>query len=218
MEGNNNKEFVGVDDEFKPNEEETKEEKKDDSLGSKIAEDANAAYDKARDYVSDKDNQEKMKAVGKKGLKIAKGVGIGYLIFFGIVLVGVIVTFVLVFSNIFKTESVSEDINNKAIELEEQQQETISNVQVDMFNSEFEVYAGTQRGAVVLSVLDRVVVKIKKDTDHKITVAYNNNVTSVADDIVKLKTNFDATKKYEVTFDYDNDGYINKLTIFDTNN
>ena len=44
-------------------------------------------------------HQEKMKNAGRKGLKIAKGLGIGYLIFVGIIFIMVLVGVIFVFSN-----------------------------------------------------------------------------------------------------------------------
>ena len=51
-------------------------------------------YNGAKGFVTNKDNQEKMKQVGRKGLKIFKGIGIGYLIYFGIVFLLIITGFV----------------------------------------------------------------------------------------------------------------------------
>lgn len=208
---NNNDEYVGVDEKFKPNE----EEKKEENLGSKIANDANNAYDKARDYMSDKDNQEKMKNAGKKGLKIAKGIGIGYLIFIGLVLVGVITIFIVVISKMFTTEKTTDDLRNKANNIIETVEDNITEAKSDKFNYDLETYVGTRTGLEISSLIDDVVLKVKKNTDHKITFVYNNTTTSVPDEMIKLKSNFDTKKEYEVTFDYDKDGYINKLTIFD---
>ena len=201
----------GVDEKFKPNE----EEKKEENLGSKIANDANNAYDKARDYMSDKDNQEKMKNAGKKGLKIAKGIGIGYLIFIGLVLVGVITIFIVVISKMFTTEKTTDDLRNKANNIIETVEDNITEAKSDKFNYDLETYVGTRTGLEISSLIDDVVLKVKKNTDHKITFVYNNTTTSVPDEMIKLKSNFDTKKEYEVTFDYDKDGYINKLTIFD---
>lgn len=220
---NNNDEYVGVDEQFRP-----EEDKKDnsDNFSDKVNKDLNSAYDHARDYVSDKNNQEKMKKTGRKGLKIAKGIGIGYLVFFAIVFIMVITVFIVVISKMFTTEREITDAKEKANQIideavnesgkaKEQTDDIISNAKTEIFNSDLEVYVGTQTGYEVLALLDKVGLKIKKNKDHSITVIYDGVATSNTDDIIKLKNRFIESKKYEVTFDYDNSGFINKLTIFD---
>ena len=76
-----------------------------------------------------------------------------------------------------------------------------------------EIYSGTSYGSQVFSLLDNVVTSIKKNTDHLITVTYGAITTSNTDEITTLKKQLDSTSKYEVSFDYDSNGYINKVTI-----
>ena len=63
------------------------------------------------------------------------------------------------------------------------------------------------------NILDNVVKKVKKNTDHKITVIYETTKTSKPDEITSLKKQFDENSQYEVSMDYDSKGYINKITI-----
>ena len=86
---------------------------------------------------------------------------------------------------------------------------------VDDFNSDIESYSGTQYGSTISTLLDNIITKIKKNTDHSITVIYGNTTTSKADEITTLKKQFDKTMQYEVSLDYDSNGYINKVTIID---
>ena len=76
-----------------------------------------------------------------------------------------------------------------------------------------EIYSGTSYGSQVFSLLDNVVTSIKKNADHLITVTYGAITTSNTDEITTLKKQLDSTSKYEVSFDYDSNGYINKVTI-----
>ena len=78
-----NGQYVGVDEKYIPED----EKYVDNNLNNEIKNDVHNMYQGAKEYVSDKDNQEKMKNAGKKSLKIAKGLGIGYLVFVGIVIV-----------------------------------------------------------------------------------------------------------------------------------
>ena len=105
-----NGQYVGVDEKYVPED----EKYVDNNLNSEIKNDMHNMYQGAIGYVSDKDNQEKMKNVGRKGLKITKGIGIGYLVFVGIVIVMVIAIFILVFSQFFRINRQRDEIRDKA--------------------------------------------------------------------------------------------------------
>lgn len=83
---------------------------------------------------------------------------------------------------------------------------------VNSFNNTLEMYNGTQSAFFVEQLLDEIVTSNKKNKDHQITVIYKENSTTIPDEIVKIKQSLD-NYKYEVSFDYDNDGYIYKTTI-----
>jgi len=108
-----NGQYVGVDEKFIPED----EKYVDNSTNSEIRDTINNGINAAKDYVADKENQEKLKKTGKKGLKILKGVGIGYLIFFVFVVVMAIMIFILVFSNFFKMKNETNEIYGGANEI-----------------------------------------------------------------------------------------------------
>ena len=212
-----NGQYVGVDEKYVPEE----EKYVDNNLNSEIKNDMHNIYQGAKGYVSNKDNQEKMKNVGKKGLKIAKGFGIGYLIFVGIVIVMGISIFILVFSQFFRVNKQGDEIIDKATNIINQGvNQGINNIDdgynkmnVDDFNFDIETYSGTHYGSTVSRLLDNVITKIKKNNNHPITVIYGTTTTSKADEITILKKQFDRSKQYEVSLDYDSNGYINKITV-----
>ena len=204
-----NGQYVGVDEKYVPED----EKYVDNNLNSEIKNDMLNMYQGAKGYVSDKDNQEKMKNVGRKGLKIAKGIGIGYLVFAGIVIVMVIAVFILVFSQFFRINKQSDEIRDKATQGINTIDDGYNKMNVDDFNFDLETYSGTQYGSSVSRLLDNVITKIKKNADHSITVTYGTTTTSKADEITTLKKQFDRTSQYEVSLDYDSNGYINKVTI-----
>ncbi len=210
-----NEQYVGVDEKYVPED----EKYVDNNLNNEIKKDMHDIYQGAKGYVSDKDNQEKMKNVGRKGLKIAKGIGIGYLVFVGIVIVMVIAGFILGFSQFFKINKQGDEIRDKATNIINQGINNIDDeynkMNVDDFNFDIETYSGTQYGSTVLRLLDNVITKIKKNTNHPITVIYGTTTTSKADEITTLKKQFDKSIQYEVSVDYDSNGYINKVTISD---
>ena len=210
-----NGQYVGVDEKYVPDD----EKYVDNNLNSDIKNDMHDIYQGAKGYVLDKDNQEKMKNIGRKGLKVAKGIGIGYLVFAGIVIVMVIGVFILVFSQFFRMNKQSLEIRDKETNIINQSINAIDDgynkMNVDDFNSDIESYSGTQYGSTISTLLDNIITKIKKNTDHSITVIYGNTTTSKADEITTLKKQFDKTMQYEVSLDYDSNGYINKVTITD---
>lgn len=84
---------------------------------------------------------------------------------------------------------------------------------IEVFNNSFEFNSGTQPLVSVKTTLDEVVTTNKKG-EHTITVIYNDTETSEPDEIIKLKQSLES-KDYEVSFDYDDDGFINEMTIED---
>lgn len=208
-----NGQYVGVDEKYIPEE----EKYVDNSVNSEIKDLVNDGIKSTKNYVSDKDNQEKIKNTGRKGLKILKGVGIGYLIFIGLIILMVIVTFVIVFSNFFKMDRQSDKLFNEVTNIidkvDDSNNSGHSSYDISSFNNDLEIYQGTKYGSSVLQLLDNVVTKIKKNSTHPITVVYDKQTISNTNDIVSLKKEFDTTAKYEISFDYDSEGFINSVTI-----
>ena len=127
-----NGQYVGVDEKYIPEE----EKYVDNNLNNEIKNDMHDIYQGAKGYITDKDNQEKIKNVGRKGLKIAKGIGIGYIIFAGIVILLVIATFIFVFSQIFKMNKQGDEFVDKATNTINQ---GLNSYDVDSFNMDLEI-------------------------------------------------------------------------------
>lgn len=210
-----NGQYVGVDEKYIP-EDEKNIDKEDNN---EIIDMVNKGINTAKNYINDKDNQEKIKKTGKKGLKILKGISIGYLLFLGFITLMIIVIFVFVIINMFNTNKRVEDFKNNSNEMVDRMNDNINKEynsrEINLFNSELELYNGTQYGSRISSLLDIVVTKIKKNSSHLIEIVYKDATLSNPNDIIKLKDNFEDWTKYEVSFDYDAKGYINKVTIFD---
>ena len=175
-------------------------------------------------YVPSKDSEEKTNSGEKKGLKIIKGIGIGYLVFSGIMLVLIIALFIFVFNMFSGISKQSSDIidgtkdiiyrNGDIIDsANDIIYQGIKDTNAGNFNSNLESYVGTQYGLDVLNLLDKVVTKIKKNADHSIMVVYGTTTTTNTDEIVAIKKQLEDTSKYEISFDYDSNGYIYKVTI-----
>ena len=85
---------------------------------------------------------------------------------------------------------------------------------VSAFNTGYEMDTGTQPYVFVESTLSDVITDNKKG-QHTITVVYNDTKTSKPDEIKELKNSLDKSKSYEISFDYDEKGFINKMIIED---
>ena len=85
---------------------------------------------------------------------------------------------------------------------------------VSAFNSGYEMDTGTQPYIFLEDTLNDVITDNKKGK-HTITVVYNDTKTSNPEEIKKLKNSLDKSKEYEISFDYDDKGFINKMTIED---
>ena len=108
------------------------------------------------------------------------------------------------------TNGDAQDIINQASDIIS---DGVNNMKTDEFNDELEDYVGTQEGEDVKELFDKIIMTIKKNQEHTITVAYNTISTSDTTELTNLKQQFDDSKQYEVSMDYDDNGYINAITI-----
>lgn len=216
-----NGQYVGVDEKYIPDE----EKYVDNETNKEIKDAVNDGLNSVKDYLTDKDNQEKIKKAGKKGFKFLKGVGIGYLVFIGIIIAFAIGIFVLVFVNMAKMNDRADDAANQSNSLideviddmndqinSDDVTDIFSKAEINAFNASFELYSGSQTGLIVDTLLNKIVINNKKE-EHIITVIYNDITTAIPDDITTLKENFEDFEEYEVSLDYDTNGFVNKVTI-----
>lgn len=217
-----NGQYVGVDEKYIPDE----EKYVDNETNKEIKDAVNDGLNSVKDYLTDKDNQEKIKKAGKKGFKFLKGVGIGYLVFIGIIIAFAIGIFVLVFVNMDKMNDRADDITNQSNSLideviddmndqinSDDVTDIFSKAEINAFNASFELYSGSQTGLIVETLLNKIVNNNKTEEEHIITVIYNDITTAIPDDITTLKENFEDFEEYEVSLDYDTNGFVNKVTI-----
>lgn len=122
-----------------------------------------------------------------------------------------------------KAEKKQEEEEKKQQELEDkinkEQEEYHENFSKDSFNSTFEMNQGTKSGMFAKSQVDNIIKNNKKDKEHLIEVIFDG--TSYGTDpsnISNVKNNlreFNGYKfqEYEISLDYDDNGYVNKVTI-----
>lgn len=77
------------------------------------------------------------------------------------------------------------------------------------------MYSGTKSGFFLSILLDEVITKNKTEKEHTITVVYGDDKTSNTDEIRELKKKFSNEKNYDISLDYDSNGFINQVTIYD---
>ena len=122
-----------------------------------------------------------------------------------------------------KAEKKQEEEEKKQQELEDkinkEQEEYHENFSKDSFNSTFEMYQGTKSGMFAKSQVDNVVKNNKKDKEHLIEVIFDgtsygtdpSNISNVKNKLQEF--NGYKFQEYEISLDYDDNGYVNKVTI-----
>ena len=182
-----NGQYVGVDEKYIPEE----EKYVDNSINQEVTELVHDGIKSAKDYISDKDNQEKIKKAGKKGLKFLKGIGIGYLAFLGFVILMALIIFIVILTMFFKinnnADRILDDTTNVIDSVNDTDHSGDSLYEISSFNGDLEIYKGTKYGTTVSILLDNVATKIKKNKDHPISVIYGSTTLSNADEIIALK-------------------------------
>lgn len=92
-------------------------------------------------------------------------------------------------------------------------EEITSSVNKTSFNNTFEFYIGTKYGSSVSRLIDEIITNNKKNADYQLTVVYGEINTSDTETIKDIKQNMSDWDKYEVSIDYDENGYANVITI-----
>ena len=122
-----------------------------------------------------------------------------------------------------KAEKKQEEEQKKQQELEDkinkEQEEYHENFSKDSFNSTFEMNQGTKSGMFAKSQVDNVVKNNKKDKEHLIEVIFDgtsygtdpSNISNVKNKLQEF--NGYKFQEYEISLDYDDNGYVNKVTI-----
>ena len=108
-----------------------------------------------------------------------------------------------------------EDINaNLDNLLNKDQKAQMSDFEKNRFNSTFEnLYFGSTAGGFMDDFIDAVIKSNQKNPEHIIIVSYNGTETSDANELRSMKKKFSNNVKYEIIYDYDENGLINKAKI-----
>lgn len=118
-----------------------------------------------------------------------------------------------------KQKAIEEEVKKRQEELEQKRKEEELEREKDSFNDMHEFYAGTQGGNATGLEIDEIIKSNKKSSEHLIEVIFDG--TSYGTDPDKIKEikgmlkSFNGYKlqNYEISVDYDENGYVNKVTI-----
>lgn len=137
-----------------------------------------------------------------------------------VVLLLIAIAIVIVLLNKLITDSNERKKNrssNRITDIVDNQRERVNdmfdNFEINTFNSTFEFRVGESYGSSVKSILDDVIINNKKNQNHILTVVFEDLSTTDPEEIKQAKKNFDDWTKYEISVDYDDNGYVNKITI-----
>lgn len=96
--------------------------------------------------------------------------------------------------------------------IKEDDEKTEEEINVNSFNSFIEMFNGTNMGTEVRELFDKLITSNNKE-NKKITVKYKETETEDVEKIRKLKTDIEDFSSYEISIEYDSEGYVKKVTI-----
>lgn len=92
---------------------------------------------------------------------------------------------------------------------------THDSFEVNSFNTPYETDAGKRSGFFIVGTLDDIVTNNKTNKSHIIAVVYNGITATEEKSIKEIRNMLSENKDYDVSLDYDSNGYVNKFTIED---
>ena len=101
-------------------------------------------------------------------------------------------------------------INNNQNQIEEKISKQQESVKKDIFNFQFINDNGTKSAFFLESTLDEI-IQSNKIYDRKVILNFDGVETTNEEEIINIKHKLDG--KYEVSLNYDDEGYINKITV-----
>lgn len=131
-----------------------------------------------------------------------------------LVIIAIIISVVLLWKTVMICKNVINNIQKSIEEEKEDWDKEFNNdefrnkVKTDMFNGTFEFYAGTSTGNSLERFFDEIIKNNKTNKDHLISVTFDSNTTTNPDEITNLKKKLEDWTKYEVSLDYDENGYV----------
>ena len=109
-----------------------------------------------------------------------------------------------------QVEKIQDKVMDKIEESKEEYKKSENEWDKDTFNMQFFGDNGTRNAIFVKNTLDDI-IKSNKTYDKKITLVFDGREVTDESEIISIKQSLSGD--YEVSLDYDSDGYINKVTV-----
>ena len=195
-------EYVGVDEKYIPEEEQSKTHVQEPIIGSENAQKIRDGITGGVNKLTSDEGKEKVKRGAKKGLKVAKGVGIGFLVPYFIMGVLVIIMIVVMIVRIIKTQERHDEFMNNS--------NKASSSVVENLN----LRSGVKWSISVSDDLEEIYTN-NKAGEHLITVVNGGVSTTDSQEIRALANAIEneSMKKYDITVEYGDDGYVKTYTF-----
>ena len=112
------------------------------------------------------------------------------------------------------------NVNQQIQDVQDKIKEAQAQEEIDSFNRDFEVWVGTENIDGTSFQIDAVIKNNKKNGSHLIEVVFDgtsygtdpSSIQSIKNSLSRWTANNDI-QHYEVSIDYDSNGYINRVTI-----
>lgn len=159
---------------------------------------------------------EGMKHVGKFGLLFSIPA-----IIIGLIAIIIIVTIAIKMIDISSSSHINDFDHNqitdeKSNEMYEETKEKIENIinqeSPSIFNMKYEMYSGKQSSFFLDIPLNNVITNNQKNKEKQITVVFEDKSTTDVNEIVNIQNSL-TKSEYTVLYEYDDEGYINKLIL-----
>lgn len=219
-------EYVGVDEKYVPEEEQRKTHVQEPIIGSENAQKIRDGIAGGANALTSDEGKEKIKAGAKKGWKAAKGIGIGYLTFICIGVVLTIIVFIVIIVTFIKGQntqdrlmsSMAEGYSKSASEMRDDYEDfenEVMNQYQNATKNNLDLHSGVSWRMYVSDDLEKIYTN-NKSGEHLVTVVNGSTSTTDPQQIRVLADSIEnesISKKYDVSIEYGDDGYIKTYTF-----
>lgn len=219
-------EYVGVDEKYVPEEEQRKTHVQEPIIGSENAQKIRDGIAGGANALTSDEGKEKIKAGAKKGWKAAKGIGIGYLTFICIGVVLIIIVFIVIIVTFIKGQntqdrlmsSMAEGYSKSASEMRDDYEDfenEVMNQYQNATKNNLDLHSGVSWRMYVSDDLEKIYTN-NKSGEHLVTVVNGSTSTTDPQQIRVLADSIEnesISKKYDVSIEYGDDGYIKTYTF-----
>ena len=126
------------------------------------------------------------------------------------IIISIIIALLIVYFGFINTSKNTKTIEENQKQIEENINKQQENVKKEVFNFQFANDNGTKSAFFLQSTLDEI-IQSNKIYARKVILVFNGEETTNESEIINIKHSLDGI--YEVSLNYDDDGYINKIIV-----